>query len=299
MKRASLTIVSALTLAAPAAQAADMALKAPPPAPVVCTWCGWYAGVNAGYTAMENNTVNSVGTPLFANPLAAPGTGIALDAAVAGVTTPISTGRAGGFIGGGQVGYNYQSGNFLAGIEADIQGLSGKRSGTTTTSVPLAAPFATISANTTLTADKSVAWLGTLRGRLGIVTTPNLLLYATGGLAYGGVKSDTTITQALVGAGAATVNTPYGSFASVSEVRAGWALGAGGEWMIGANWSAKLEYLHYDLGTVSYGSTLSNIVTPPGGGVPTGGTFYSLGAQSSVSFRGDIVRVGLNHKFGS
>jgi outer membrane immunogenic protein len=72
----------------------------------------------------------------------------------------------------------------------------------------------------------------------------------------------------------------------------------GVEWMAARPWSVKLEYLHYDLGSANSNATLSNIVIPPGGAVPTGGVFYTLGASSSRSITGDIVRVGLNYKFG-
>jgi outer membrane immunogenic protein len=124
-----------------------------------------------------------------------------------------------------------------------------------------------------------------------------MLLYVTGGLAYGEVKSNTVITQRLVGPGTPTVDGLNGSNAGISKVRAGWALGAGGEWRFASHWSAKIEYLHYDLGRVSYTGTYSNIVTPPGGAVPTGSPFYTLSATSSVRFSGDLVRVGLNYLF--
>jgi outer membrane immunogenic protein len=303
MKKLALAI-SALAISTVGASAADMApapvyTKAPPPvvAPVY-NWTGFYVGGNVGGNWMESNSVNSVGTPIFANPLSTTTTSAALAAAVAGVTTPIAVGNASGFIGGAQAGYNYQSNRFVAGIETDIQGLSGRSAGNVATAVALAPPFNANTVNTTLAVDRSVQWLGTLRGRLGITATPSLLLYGTGGLAYGGVRSDTSITQALNGAGAATVNAPYGSSAGLSETRVGWTAGAGAEWMLTGNWTAKLEYLHYDLGSDSYGSTLSNIVVPPGGAVPTGAAFYTLGARSSTSFRGDIVRVGVNYKFG-
>jgi outer membrane immunogenic protein len=118
--------------------------------------------------------------------------------AAAGLTTPIPVSSSNGFIGGGQVGYNYQFGNFVAGIETDIQGLSGRGSGATATSLPSVVSGDRI--NTTVTATNSVKWLGTLRGQLGFTMTPRLLVYGTGGLAYGDVTSSTTIGQQIVGA---------------------------------------------------------------------------------------------------
>ncbi len=286
-----------VALASGSAFAADMPLKAPPmAAPPPCVWCGWYVGVNAGYAWSRDDAIDSNGTGIFANPAALAATTASLNASVAGVTTPIPMGRRNGFVGGGQIGYNHQFGMLVAGIEADFQALTGKSSGSVGTVQPLVG-FAPNTAVTTLTASNQVDWLGTLRARFGITATPNMLLYVTGGLAYGEVKSNTVITQQLVGPGTATVNSPYGSNAGISQVRAGWALGAGGEWRFASHWSAKVEYLHYDLGSVSYTGTLSNIVTPPGGAVPTGGAFYTLNATSSVRFSGDIVRVGVNYLF--
>jgi outer membrane immunogenic protein len=299
MKKTVIGIAVIAALIGTPALAADMPLNAPPPAPAPAwSWTGFYIGGNAGYAWSQNNSVNSVGTPIFANPLA-PGTAAGLAASVAGVTTNIPGSNAGGFIGGGQAGYNYQFNNVVGGIEADIQVLSRRSSGTIATSVPTPA-FPGNSVNTALTATNSVNWLGTFRGRLGVTfPTPSVLVYGTGGLAYGGVNSSTTIGQVWTGnASVATVNGPYGSVASSSQTRVGWTVGAGAEWMITGKWSAKLEYLYYDLGSVSYGSTLSNIVLPPGGLVPTGGVFYTLGATSSTRISGDIIRVGLNYHFG-
>jgi outer membrane immunogenic protein len=74
---------------------------------------------------------------------------------------------------------------------------------------------------------------------MGVLIVPSLLLYATGGLAYGGARSDTTIVQSIDDPPLSTLMTS-GSF---SKTRVGYAVGAGGEWMLSSNWSAKLEYL--------------------------------------------------------
>jgi outer membrane immunogenic protein len=138
-----------------------------------------------------------------------------------------------------------------------------------------------------------------VRGRIGIAAAPNFLIYGTGGLAYGGVNSSTGINQALSGPAAAMEGITGTSLASgnFSETRVGWTVGAGGEWMFTSDWSAKLEYLHYDLGSANYGTPVSNFAVADGvAGV--GGLLYTLGQSSSTNFRGDIVRVGLNYKFG-
>jgi outer membrane immunogenic protein len=298
MKKLLLTSAALAMLALPAI-AADMA---PAPVPVykapipvaVCTWCGFYAGVNAG-GGWSSDSVNVSASPIFANPLT-PATGIAEAAAVAGANGSFSP-KGSGFIGGGQVGYNWQFGTWVAGFETDIQGSTIKGSSALATSVALGAPFGANSAQTSATVSDKLDYLGTVRGRLGYTVMPNVLVYGTGGLAYGAASSTTSITQQLVGPGTGTVNAPYSSSASTSSTRVGWTAGAGLEWMFMPSWSVKVEYLHYDLGSASYNNTLTNIVVPPGGGVPAGSPFYSLGARSSASFAGDIVRAGLNVKF--
>jgi outer membrane immunogenic protein len=274
-----------------------MPLKAPPPPPVaVPGWTGWYVGVNAGY-GWNSDSINVVGAPLFANPLALAGTAPALAAAVASTTGSFPE-HSKGFIGGGQIGYNKQFNQFVVGLEADIQGASIRGNSTVAGPTVGIVGFAGNSAQTTLSLSNKLNYLGTLRGDLGVTVTPTVLFYGTGGLAYGGVNSNTTVAQALVGPGTATVNVPYGMSAGFSGTRVGWTAGAGLAWMLPAtNWSAKVEYLYYDLGSVNYGGTMSNIVGPPGGGVPTGATFYTVGVGSSTRFNGNIVRVGLNYKF--
>ncbi len=273
------------------ALAADMPLKAPPPPPApACTWCGFYIGVNAGYARSDDNSVNSVGSLSFTNPVITPAAGAA---AAASASAQIPDGNANGFIGGGQIGYNFQYSSFVYGIEADIQGLSGKSSRTVSNSVGIAG-FPGSNINTTLTATNSVSWLGTLRGRLGYTVTPSLLVYGTGGLAYGEVKSSTAVGQQDVGPSAAGVNGPYGSTVGISSTRAGWTAGAGAEWLFTGNWTAKLEYLHYDLGNGNYAGSMTNLAV---GGVPVGTPLYTVSSTYSTRFTGDIVRVGVNYKF--
>jgi outer membrane immunogenic protein len=123
-----------------------------------------------------------------------------------------------------------------------------------------------------------------LRGRLGIVANQNWLLYVTGGLAYGGVKANDSIVQT------STNGFSGAGFGSLSTTRAGWALGAGTEWMFAPKWSVKAEYLHYDLGTASFGSAPV--------GTPTSAFFVGTPYQTnvtSVRFQGDMVRLGLNY----
>jgi outer membrane immunogenic protein len=248
----------------------------PPPPPPPPMWTGFYVGLNAGGTWSDSNHVDVVSYPLV------PGAAFLTSPA----TASVPVGGNGGFIGGGQIGYNYQfSSNFLAGVEADIQGIaSSHSSGSAATAAAYTFNFGNlvvIPVNTSLAATKNVDYIGTVRGRLGYLITPTLLAYGTGGLAYGGVSASTTVSQwALIGGGFG-----YGNF---SDTRAGWTAGGGLEWMFAPNWSGKVEYLYYDLGTVTYTGPLSS----PTGVPPT----YGI-SQSTTRFNGHIVRAGVNYHF--
>jgi outer membrane immunogenic protein len=268
LKKAHVAGAIAAALTVGSAFAADLpSTKAPPylPPPPPPMWTGFYVGLNAGGTWSDSNSVD---TASFAT---IPGTA-ALFANLASASVPV--GQSGGFIGGGQIGYNWQfSNNFVAGIEADIQGVahSGNSGSAATAFFPVV---------TTLSSTKTLDYLGTVRGRLGYLVTPTLLAYGTGGLAYGGVSSNTSIqqfglTNGFVGLGA-------GNF---SDTRVGWTAGGGVEWMFWPNWSAKAEYLYYDLGSVTYAGSLN--VGPIGYAIPL----------STARFNGHIVRAGVNYHF--
>jgi outer membrane immunogenic protein len=293
-----LLLASAAFALSGAALAADLTRPPPPPVylPPPTPWTGVYLGLNAGGTWSSDNTVdvNSVGIP---NPaFAAVVAGGSIEGALAGArgataNLPVSSG---GFIGGGQLGYNYQfTSSFVTGIEADIQGIAGSNSrGSVFTVLPIVA-FPLNFTDTSLSASKRVDYLGTLRGRLGFLAAPTFLIYGTAGLAYGGTNADTFWTQAV--AGPTTVGTPYFSNGSVNDTHAGWTAGGGGEWMFLPNWSLKVEYLYYDLGSVTLSNGLARNVTARG--PAAGQTFYSIATQSSTRFDGNIVRAGINYHF--
>ena len=276
-KRLSPTAL-ALALSAGSAFAADLpSIKGPPvyiPPPPL--WTGFYVGVNAGGAWSANNSVDTVSAPLFpVGPPAAVSPGLASLA-----TASVPVGSSGGFIGGGQIGYNWQfAGSFVAGVEADIQGLTHSNgAGTAATSAFVLAPLIA----STLSSTKTVDYLGTVRGRVGFLATPTLLAFGAGGLAYGGVDSSASLFQVgdngFVGFGA-------GRF---SDTRVGWTAGGGLEWMFSPNWSAKAEYAYYDLGSVNYSSVASSsfFITPA----------YVV-TRSTARFNGHIVRAGLNYHF--
>jgi outer membrane immunogenic protein len=177
-----------------------------------------------------------------------------------------------GFTGGGQIGYNFQTGIWLVGIESDLSGSTAKSSETTTGTT---SPFTPIIA-TTLTQRLNV--LGTTRARLGVVSN-NVMFYGTGGLAYGQVEDSLFIRS---------TDDPTQNFSSArSGMQVGWTAGAGVE--VGIDrWTAKFEYLYYDLGNRSSVALPSDSVGLPG-------SFATL----DQSTRGQILRVGMNYRFTS
>jgi outer membrane immunogenic protein len=291
MKKLALTIVFAALMTA-SGMAADMPLKAPvykAPLPPVYSWTGFYVGGNVGGSWSDSNSVDITNTASGSFAAGQP-TAATFAAIYANLSTgSFGTGSNGSFIGGSQIGYNWQSGTFVAGIETDIQGLANQSSGSTTIRIgqtPFAVPTTITS---TVSVDKSLSYFGTVRGRLGFLATRALLVYGTGGLAYGGVRTSTSITE--------TNNNPVlgGAFASnnVSDTRVGWTVGGGLEWMFAPNWSAKAEYLYYDLGTVDYGvGTIAPVLQF--------GAFSPLFVNSmaaSTRFNGNIARAGINYHF--
>jgi outer membrane immunogenic protein len=192
-----------------------------------------------------------------------------------------------GFIGGGQIGYNYQfAPNWVAGLEADFQGANIKSTASATNAaLDVAGGLLTVAG----TGSQEIDWFGTLRGRLGWLPVDPLLVYATGGLAYGHVQTDVSFLGVRSPNGNPLLASANGSSAiSQSDTRAGWTLGGGLEWMFAPRWTVKAEYLHYDLGTETLNQTL--VLNSSVG-------FISANIQSASHYRGDIVRAGLNYRF--
>ena len=261
------------------------------PPPPVCHWTGFYIGLNAGGTWSNNNTVDTDGEKIFANPAFPAGSNAVADALAIVGTTDQSVSQA-GFIGGGQIGYNFQFFNrFVAGLEADIQGIAG---GNDSVSQSKTTPLVGFAENYQSTAhvSKSSDYLGTVRVRLGFLVTERLLAYATGGLAYGGVNGSTSFA-AVESLGPATYPTVFGD-SRFSDTQFGWAAGGGFEWLFACHWSLKVEDLYYDLGSVTSDLTLTQINNvAPGGPAPWG----VAAVRSTTWFNGNIVRVGLNFHF--
>jgi outer membrane immunogenic protein len=279
----TLGFVALSAVASPCASAEDLAVKAAQrPAlaaalPVV-SWTGWYVGGNAGFVDSKNE-LSTVSVP---TPDVALGAPPGVSAAVAALTTgTVPVGNVTGFIGGGQIGYNWQTGAFVTGFETDIQGLSGLNNVGSATKT---AVIRGVAVSSTEIGGTKTDFLGTVRGRLGFLATPTLLVYGTGGLAYGDVSAGVSLLQ--IGTIARGIGAGAGA---LSETRTGWTAGAGVEWKFAQNWSAKIEYLHYDLGTGSFAWS-------PTSSLPPLNPVYQTNT-SSARFDGDVVRAGVNFHF--
>ena len=227
------------------ASAADMPVKARPvPVAVAYNWTGFYAGVNGGYAFGDSVgpiTFNTSFGPTF--------------------TTTGSTFDAKGGFGGVQVGYNWQTGQIVLGIEADIQAAAIKSdiSGGVT-------GFAD-----TYSGNRNLNYFGTARGRIGYAVD-RTLLYVSGGFAYGGLKE--SIIRTNVGAAPWVVS---------AEDNAGFVVGGGAECAFAPAWSAKVEYQYIDFGRRSLAGVYQ-------------GTTFTL-QSNDLNQHYSTVRLGLNYKF--
>lgn len=245
------------------APAADMPRKAPiTPAPMVApySWTGFYVGANVGY-GWSDQDIRLTGDPIFVQ------SGFIDRSGVHGIAGDLS-----GILGGVQIGYNWQAGQFVLGAEADFDAadISSDQNVGFIVGVPR-----------TFHGDQKVKWLSTVRGRLGFTPVDRLLVYATGGLAVGDVNAQASLTT---NAGC-TVGICLGG--SASKTMTGWTVGGGLEYATWGNWSVKGEYLYYRLDSIDI---TGRDLTP--GFAPNFPTI-----NGTVDIRGNIVRVGLNYKF--
>ncbi len=287
---------SILLLSSVSALAADLpSIKSAPVAAPTPMWTGFYAGLNTGGTWANNNTINNSTQLTFPN-------GTAADyQTAADLSGPRYLSNSLGFIGGGQIGYNWQARvmylNFITGVEADIQGIANSSQNLNHWSFTPNAGFASnniaYSITTNSQANSNLSWLGTVRGRFGYLVMPSLLVYGTGGLAYGDYsfsRNHTMNSVAIIGMPDNYFN--YGS-ASSSATMVGWAAGGGAEWMFLPNWSLKGEYLYYDLGNIS-GFVVNDAF---GYGHASGINAMMSITNYSHRINGNIIRAGANYHF--
>ena len=225
------------SLATRAACGADLPLKAPATRPAqAVNWTGLYIGVQAGYSWGRWDGVLTYD----------PGTGPVQ------VFDPSNrTIDARGWLGGGQIGSNYQLGAVVLGPEADVSWTNLKGENT----------FSTIGLNNyTWNINDRLNWFGTVRGRAGIAAD-RFLIYGTAGVAFGQAKGSEVVTgfagQGFPPAGQVT------AVASASENHIGWTAGGGVEWLFTPSLSIKVEYLYVDLGSASYRFVGTNFTTVP------------------------------------
>jgi len=310
-------LLSAAVLAATigSALAADLpSRKAPPafvPPPPPPLWTGLYVGLNAGYGWGTSTDAGTVSAPIFdslsVGPLAGFPAGFGTPFGWAALAnTGIANVNQSGFVGGGQVGYNYQWGsNFVVGLEADLGGSairgSGSYAGASGAAESLFPGFTDTAVGGGVV-NARIDWMGTVRGRLGYLFTPTLLTYVTGGLAYGGVHASAvhsvSATEYLGGAFNWNYNTISGA-GVYSNTQVGWTIGGGLEWLFMPNWSVKAEALYYDLGNIRFASSPAGIFDANLlGTLGFPGTIAALHAPiTQVKFDGVIARVGVNYHF--
>ncbi len=242
-----------------AASAADLPMRAAPPAAPfiaavpVFTWTGFYVGGQVGYAWGEDDTRLFVGgTPVDLGAL-----GVSLDS------------DSDGFVGGVHAGYNYQIGSFVLGVEGDLEA-AGIDGDVTVTSPAFPGASATVS--------NEINFQGSLRARVG-VAFDRALIYATGGVAFANIDNTYSAT---VPAGA-FVGVPAGTYSeSFEDTQWGWTLGAGVEYAFTNNLTARVEYRYTQFD--NYRNT---------------STFLSPGDSAEQEPEFHTVRVGLSYKFGT
>lgn len=244
------------------------------------TFGGAYIGLNAGAAWGSSGYTTDPGCPdpsvdaVFCNtpPSSAAVNGTAVASSGTGKLT--ST----GFTGGVQGGYNWQMGRGVVfGGEADFGAFDLSQSAT----IKGTFPFAFAGTAYTLNESMSTDWLATIRARLGVTVTPQLLLYATGGVAF----SDFEFSSSY-GDNANNGLVPGGTGSgSLSGVRTGWTVGGGGEWLLTGRWSIKAEYLYVDFGSETIAVHTSNTAA------------FQQTMEVDADLSAHIARAGLNYRF--
>lgn len=298
----ALFAATAFLLGSTALYAADMPVKAPP-LPAAFSWAGAYVGANAG-AVLDRNDVGQVNLTspgfVFSDP----------NGAFAGFPTfffgfpgafqsvPTNQTRAGAsFIGGGQIGYNFQSGNIVYGVEADFQLMRSRDtiSGALLEFTPGVAPAGAgnITRNTFATFSIERQWQATLRGRFGYAWD-RLLVYATGGLAMTSLKTGTNYTyQTIIGPALTGFIAPPQNLSAPgvgsSQDYYGVTFGGGFEYAFWNNWSLGAEYRVADFGK----RNLTLGIAPPAGILlPTG-----TPVETTVRLLSQQATVRLNYRF--
>jgi outer membrane immunogenic protein len=206
-----------------------------PVAPPVYNWAGIYIGINGGWGWGNGKWTANTATGVFS----------------------ANANDNGGFV-GGTLGANFQTGQFVFGVEGDWD-YSGINTGTTST-------LCLVSGN----CQTGNNWLSTVRGRAGWAAD-RALFYLTAGGAFANVQT------ALNGV-------------TTTRTKAGWTAGLGAEWAFANNWTAKVEYLYVNLGNGAVAGTCSAAVNQA---ICPAGTPFNV----SVGLTENLLRLGVNYKF--
>lgn len=230
-------------------------------------WTGFYAGIHGGYHwgASGGSLTLLPDAPAWGSP------------DYAQFQRSYDSGPDGA-LGGAQLGFNWRSGTFIVGFEADISHLNADGRATYAADVTdggSTLPFIAESR-------QEMDWFGTLRARIGITpfAEQRVLVYFTGGLAYGRVETDHSLEVAGFNAG-------YGGSSSGWEL--GGTVGGGLEWAMGGGWTLKAEYLYYDLGDRDVRGRAFNLTPAPA---------PEFGTNMHYDLNGHIARVGVNYQLG-
>jgi outer membrane immunogenic protein len=232
-------------------------------APPALSWTGWYIGLNAGYSWGRSSVDYSQGPSDFF--------GVNTPGDVLALSTNLSPQS---FIGGGQLGFNYQTGVWVWGFETDIAWRDHEDSKSLIMNT----------FNDTLTLSDNQRWVGTVRGRLGYTPANNWLLYVTGGLAYG--KFEHSVTQFC------NISCGQTQTFADSVTKTGWTVGGGFEVALDRNWSLGAEYLYMDFG--------KDTLSVAAGGIPPIPAPTTTFPATSVTFHdtSHVARLKLNYRFG-
>jgi outer membrane immunogenic protein len=239
--------VAALLALSMAANAADVGARppvyAPPPAyvpPPLFSWTGFYIGGNIGGAWGRGDVTDSLFGLNFGN-----------------------ASNNGVFIGGGQLGFNYQFSNFVLGVEWDFDWAGNNNNTGNGVLIPGVG---------TIQATSNNGWITTLAARFGVTNGPWLFYGKAGGGWVG--NNNFTITNVTTGTSITTSN---------NDTNSGWLVGAGIEWAFAPNWSAKIEYDFLGLNSRTF--------TVPDGGFFAGDTFTTSNPNVQM------VKVGINYLF--
>jgi outer membrane immunogenic protein len=253
-----------------AASAADLEPQRPNTVPV---WTGFYIGGHGGWASGRwDGTLTYADAYLYGDPWK--------DVANQRIS-------ANGWEAGGQAGVNYQTGAIVWGVEVDASATGLKKSGSF--------DAVGLSAGYNWTIENKLDWYGTARGRIG-VAFDRLLIYGTGGVAFGQSSSTEIVTaDKRQGFDPAQVT----ARASVREHHVGWAAGAGAEWMLLPNWTFKVEWLYVDLGDADYRFLGTAYPDKPActGAVSSACSFKHMTDSFPAGLQFQTIRAGINLKF--